>query len=193
MRVRVALDFGGEGYFPLADEMSRGTFIPLRGLPRVPADMLFVSGGLVTADGGGSPSTVIRARGNGRLEGGITLGPLLPFAQRIAPTQDGGVLEDRVLRWKFGAGPIQPDYVTVEVNDESGNSWELMLRGSQTKLRLPLLPHGALGIGRPGRYNAQITAVANPRFDFDNFSYMDTWFMTWQALSERTISFRLER
>ena len=45
MRVRVSLDFGGEGYFPLADEMARSSFLLLRGLPRVPADMLYISGG----------------------------------------------------------------------------------------------------------------------------------------------------
>jgi hypothetical protein len=67
-----------------------------------------------------------------------------------------------------------------------------MLRGSQNKLRLPVLPHGVIGLGRPGLYHAQITAVANPRFNFDNFSYLDTWFMSWQALSERNVSFRLD-
>ena len=29
MRVRVSLDFGGEGYFPLADEMARSSFLLL--------------------------------------------------------------------------------------------------------------------------------------------------------------------
>ena len=192
MRVRVALDFGGEGYFPLADEMSRGSFIVLRGLPRVAADLLYISGGLVTGDGGASPSSTIRLRGNGRLEGGITLGPLLPFAERLAPRRDGGLIADRVLRWKFAAGPLQPDYIWVDIGDEQGNTWELMLRGSQNKLRLPVLPHGVIGLGRPGLYHAQITAVANPRFNFDNFSYLDTWFMSWQALSERNVSFRLD-
>jgi len=192
MRVRVALDFGGEGYFPLADEMSRGAFILLRGLPRVQADMLYVSGGLVSGEGGYSPSSTIRTRGSGRLEGGITLGPLLPLAERLAPRSDGGLLHDRTLRWKFGTGPIQPDYIRVDIADTNGNSWELMLRGGQNKLRLPNLPNDEVGLGRPGVYFAQITAVANPRFDFDNFSYLDTWFMSWQALSERAVSFRLD-
>jgi len=97
-----------------------------------------------------------------------------------------------MLRWKFGAGPIQPDYVWVDISDGEGRNWELMLRGPQNKLRLPVLPHGTVGLGRPGVYYAQITAVANPRFDFDNFSYLDTWFSSWQALSERSISFRLD-
>ena len=192
MRVRVALDFGGEGYFPLADEMARSSFILLRGLPRVQADMLYISGGLVSNEGGSSPSTTIRTRGSGRLEGGITLGPLLPIAELLSPRQDGGFLVDRTLRWKFGAGPVQPDYVFIDIADTRGNSWELMVRGSQNKLRLPVLPDQDVGLGRPGVYYAQITAVANPRFDFDNFSYLDTWFMSWQALSERAVSFRLQ-
>ena len=191
MRVRVALDFGGEGYFPLADEMARSSFILLRGLPRVQADMLYISGGLVSNEGGSSPSTTIRTRGSGRLEGGITLGPLLPIAELLSPRQDRGFLVDRTLRWKFGSGPVQPDYVFIDIADNFGNTWELMVRGSQNKVRLPVLPDEEIGLGRPGIYNVQITAVANPRFDFDNFSYLDTWYMSWQALSERAFSFRL--
>ena len=191
MRVRVSLDFGGEGYFPLADEMARSSFLLLRGLPRVPADMLYISGGLVSGQGGASPSSTIRTRGSGRLEGGITLGPLLPIAEMIAPRQDGGVLVDRTLRWKFANGPVQPAYVLIDIADTRGNSWELMVRGGQTKLRLPVLPDDEAGLGQSGLYYAQITAVANPRFDFDNFSYLDTWYASWQALSERAIQFRL--
>ena len=95
------------------------------------------------------------------------------------------------MRWKFANGPVQPAYVLIDIADTRGNSWELMVRGGQTKLRLPVLPDDEAGLGQSGLYYAQITAVANPRFDFDNFSYLDTWYASWQALSERAIQFRL--
>ena len=95
-------------------------------------------------------------------------------------------------RWRLGgsdcAGSLRTDlfspaYVLIDIAD-TGTVGPVMVRGGQTKLRLPVLPDDEAGLGQSGLYYAQITAVANPRFDFDNFSYLDTWY----ASGKRSVS-----
>jgi hypothetical protein len=188
--VSAHLDFGGEGVFPLARSTSRWNYVVLQNMPRVPGELIAFEGGLVSA-GGSAPFTVARARGNDDLDGGVTLGPLLPIPRWLSPARSGAELRNRLLHWKASFSGARPNYQRLELSDSRGGSWTFFVPGTQTKLAIPSIPAGVLGLGAAGRYAVDYSAIQDPRFDIDNFSFLQTWYSNWRAWARTGISFEL--
>jgi hypothetical protein len=188
--VSAHLDFGGEGVFPLAREVSRWNYVVLNNLPRVPGELIAFEGGLVT-DNGSAPFTVSRARGNDDLDGGVTLGPLLPIPRWLSPERRGFELRNRLLHWKASFAGARPNYQRLQLSDAFGGSWTFFVPGTQTKLAVPRIPRGVNGLGAPGGYAVDYSAIQDPRFDIDNFSFLETWYSNWRAWARTGTRFEL--
>ena len=93
MRVRVSLDFGGEGHFPLADEMAP-VLLAAALLPRAGGHALHQRG-LVSGQGGASPSSTIRTAAAAGLSG--------DHAGAAAPDRRDDRAAPR--RWRLVIGP----------------------------------------------------------------------------------------
>lgn len=191
-QVSTVLDLGGDGFFPLQTVTQERAPVLLRGLPQAPGELFRFIGGLVTGETGISPSSVVRVRGGGNLNGGITLGPLLPFPDFLAPATNGEVLEGGLLRWKLPEFGQRPDYIELDMTGPSGQQWNLLVPGDQRKVRIPRL-QAVVGQApdEPGHYQVSVSLISAPGFDLDNFNYLETWTRNRRAFSRSRVSFRL--
>lgn len=193
------INFGGEGVYALADLRVPGaSTVTLKDFPDLPGEMLSFLAGAFVLDttrpcqlNHSCPLSVVMRDGVGDLRSGLTLDPLLGFAELIEP-EENGVMLGGVMRWKPAPGTT-PSYYEIYLAGLDGTAWDFYLPGQLNKLIIPrfaelsteLPPHNA-GLGA---YQVQMVSVYSPGFDFNNFSYLDLSSQARRSWSQQTFKF----
>lgn len=193
------LNFGGEGVYPLPNQIRVGaTRFLLTDFPDVPGELVSFIAGVFRLDESipgqvslASPYSVVVRDGVGDLSSGLTLDPLLGFPELIEPTHSGLMVGHRI-RWRPGVG-TRASYYELFVVGYDGIIWTFYAPGALGKLVIPVFPELAIEAPPPnmsmGAYVGYMSAVYAPSFDFNNFSYLDLSSQAWRSWTQEEFRF----
>jgi len=193
------LNLGGEGVYMLEQQLLPGaTSVDLVDFPDVPGELLtFMAGAFtITYDDWGQmqlsmPYSVVVRDGVGDLRSGITVDPILGFAELVDP-RDNGVMAGNRIRWKRAPG-VAPSYVEFYLSGFDGVTWDIFVPGHLSKLVLPVFPDLEIESPPPnlglGAYQSWVQSTYIPGFDFDNFSYLDLSAVAWRSWTQDSFKF----
>ena len=204
-RARLAMDFGGEGYFeslPITE--SRSPQIDVRGLPALAgplSDVAFdVTAGAFPAIGN-FPSSEAYVIGLNRF-GVITMPELLAVPQFIYPEAGQQGLTDGYVEWVMDTAFAQPDffYITATSPDAGFLRWALFVPGSWRSFHFSDFPDFIEEFGpipRPGEpvtaLGVSVRAIDVQSFDFNDFRRSALSFRNYRASSYTFGNFVLQQ
>jgi hypothetical protein len=194
-RAKVAIDFGGEGYFEsLPITQSTLSTIDVTNLPPLTgplADLSFdITGGTYPRIGN-FPSAESYSFGVRRY-GVITMPPLLAIPEFTYPTPAQNGLTDGYVEWTLDPAFAEPDFFYISANspDEGFLRWSLFVPGSYRSFHFADFPAFTEEFGpipSPGEpvtaLGLSVRSVDVDTFDFDDFRRSALSFRNWRASS----------
>ncbi len=194
-RARVAIDFGGEGYFEsLPITAAETSTIDVTNLPPLTgplADLAYdITGGAYPRIGN-FPSAEAYAFGV-RRTGVVTMPDLLAVPQFSYPAPDQDGLTDGYVEWTLDAAFAEPDFFFISANspDEGFLRWSLFVPGSYRSFHFADFPSFSEEFGPipgPGdpvtALGLSVRSVDVVTFDFDDFRRSALNFRNWRASS----------
>jgi hypothetical protein len=174
----IDLDLGQAGAIPLGRMTQNSDPYHLRfaHLPQAAGQgFVFVDQyGRWTGNGITTPVSTYLRRVFGDLDGGVTLGPLLPFPVMQQSGPD-------LFSWTTAASPLQPNLQQIRVQDgtaQQDTSWSVLLPGDVRQIAMPAPVRARL---QPGTHGFSMVTSVSPSFDFAHWTYSDLYSGNWTA------------
>lgn len=194
-RAKVAIDFGGEGYFEsIPITASSTSTIDVTNLPALSgplADLTYdITGGTYPRIGN-FPSAESYTFGV-RRTGVVTMPELLAVPQFSYPASDQNGLTDGYVEWTIDPAFAEPDFFYISANspDEGFLRWSLFVPGSYRSFHFADFPSFSEEFGpipAPGEpvtaLGLSVRSVDVETFDFDDFRRSALSFRNWRASS----------